>query len=157
MGEDPQGIPNNLMPYIAQVAVGRRESLAVFGNDYPTEDGTGVRDYIHVMDTADGHVAAMEKLADKAGVHIYNLGAGVGSSVLDVVNAFSKACGKPINYHFAPRREGDLPAYWADAEKADRELNWRVTRNLDEMAQDTALAVPSSAGLSRLRNLHERI
>ncbi|MCP6002549.1 NAD-dependent epimerase/dehydratase family protein, partial [Klebsiella pneumoniae] len=110
MGEDPQGIPNNLMPYIAQVAVGRRESLAIFGNDYPTEDGTGVRDYIHVMDLADGHVAAMEKLADKAGVHIYNLGAGVGSSVLDVVNAFSKACGKPINYHFAPRRDGDLPA-----------------------------------------------
>ncbi len=110
------------------------------------------------MDLADGHVAAMEKLADKAGVHIYNLGAGVGSSVLDVVNAFSKACGKPINYHFAPRRDGDLPAYWADAAKADRELNWRVTRNLDEMAQDTlALAVPSSAGLSRLRNLHERI
>ncbi|WP_407257574.1 GDP-mannose 4,6-dehydratase [Klebsiella pneumoniae] len=145
------------MPYIAQVAVGRRESLAIFGNDYPTEDGTGVRDYIHVMDLADGHVAAMEKLADKAGVHIYNLGAGVGSSVLDVVNAFSKACGKPINYHFAPRRDGDLPAYWADAAKADRELNWRVTRNLDEMAQDTALAVPSSAGLSRLRNLHERI
>lgn len=137
MGEDPQGIPNNLMPYIAQVAVGRRESLAIFGNDYPTEDGTGVRDYIHVMDLADGHVAAMEKLADKAGVHIYNLGAGVGSSVLDVVNAFSKACGKPINYHFAPRRDGDLPAYWADAAKADRELNWRVTRNLDEMAQDT--------------------
>ena len=137
MGEDPQGIPNNLMPYIAQVAVGRRESLAIFGNDYPTEDGTGVRDYIHVMDLADGHVAAMEKLADKAGVHIYNLGAGVGSSVLDVVNAFSKARGKPINYHFAPRRDGDLPAYWADAAKADRELNWRVTRNLDEMAQDT--------------------
>ena len=126
-----------LLPYIAQVAVDRRESLAIFGNDYPTEDGTGVRDYIHVMDLADGHVAAMEKLADKAGVHIYNLGAGVGSSVLDVVNAFSKACGKPINYHFAPRRDGDLPAYWADAAKADRELNWRVTRNLDEMAQDT--------------------
>ncbi len=137
IGEDPNGIPNNLMPYIAKVAVGRRESLAIFGNDYPTEDGTGVRDYIHVMDLADGHVAAMEKLADKAGVHIYNLGAGVGSSVLDVVNAFSKACGKPINYHFAPRRDGDLPAYWADAAKADRELNWRVTRNLDEMAQDT--------------------
>lgn len=110
MGEDPQGIPNNLMPYIAQVAVGRRESLAIFGNDYPTEDGTGVRDYIHVMDLADGHVAAMEKLADKAGVHIYNLGAGVGSSVLDVVNAFSKACGKPINYHFAPRRSATRPS-----------------------------------------------
>ena len=137
MGEDPQGIPNNLMPYIAQVAVGRRDSLAIFGNDYPTEDGTGVRDYIHVMDLADGHVVAMEKLANKPGVHIYNLGAGVGSSVLDVVNAFSKACGKPVNYHFAPRREGDLPAYWADASKADRELNWRVTRTLDEMAQDT--------------------
>ena len=137
MGEDPQGIPNNLMPYIAQVAVGRRDSLAIFGNDYPTEDGTGVRDYIHVMDLADGHVAAMQQLADKPGVHIYNLGAGVGSSVLDVVNAFSKACGKPVNYHFAPRREGDLPAYWADATKADKELNWRVTRTLDEMAQDT--------------------
>lgn len=119
------------------MAVGRRESLAIFGNDYPTEDGTGVRDYIHVMDLADGHVAAMQQLADKPGVHIYNLGAGVGSSVLDVVNAFSKACGKPVNYHFAPRREGDLPAYWADATKADKELNWRVTRTLDEMAQDT--------------------
>ncbi|SFR01946.1 UDP-galactose 4-epimerase [Enterobacter sp. kpr-6] len=137
MGEDPQGIPNNLMPYIAQVAVGRRESLAIFGNDYPTEDGTGVRDYIHVMDLADGHVAAMQQLAGKAGVHIYNLGAGVGHSVLDVVNAFSKACGKPVSYHFAPRREGDLPAYWADASRADKELNWRVTRTLEEMAEDT--------------------
>lgn len=137
MGEDPQGIPNNLMPYIAQVAVGRRESLSVFGNDYPTEDGTGVRDYIHVMDLADGHVAAMQQLAGKPGVHIYNLGAGVGSSVLDVINAFSKACGKPIAWHFAPRRDGDLPAYWADATKADKELNWRVTRTLDEMAEDT--------------------
>lgn len=137
MGEDPQGIPNNLMPYIAQVAVGRRESLSVFGNDYPTADGTAVRDYIHVMDLADGHVAAMQHLAGKPGVHIYNLGAGVGSSVLDVVNAFSRACGKPVNYHFAPRREGDLPAYWADASKADKDLNWRVTRTLDDTAQDT--------------------
>ena len=137
MGENPNGIPNNLMPYIAKVAVGKLEKVHVFGNDYPTPDGTGVRDYIHVMDLADGHVAAMQQLADKPGVHIYNLGAGVGSSVLDVVNAFSKACGKPINYHFAPRRDGDLPAYWADASKADRELNWRVTRTLDEMAQDT--------------------
>ncbi len=137
MGEDPQGIPNNLMPYIAQVAVGRRESLAIFGNDYDTADGTGVRDYIHVMDLADGHVAAMQKLAGKAGVHIYNLGAGVGSSVLDVVNAFSQACGKPVAHHFAPRRAGDLPAYWADATKADNELNWRVTRSLQEMADDT--------------------
>lgn len=137
MGEDPQGIPNNLMPYIAQVAVGRRESLSVFGNDYPTEDGTAVRDYIHVMDLAEGHVAAMQHLAGKPGVHIYNLGAGVGSSVLDVVNAFSRACGKPVNYHFAPRRAGDLPAYWADASKADKDLDWRVTRTLDDTAQDT--------------------
>ena len=137
IGENPNGIPNNLMPFVAQVAVGEREKLSVFGNDYPTPDGTGVRDYIHVMDLADGHVAAMQQLANKPGVHIYNLGAGVGSSVLDVVNAFSKACGKPVNYHFAPRRDGDLPAYWADATKADKELNWRVTRTLDEMAQDT--------------------
>ena len=137
IGEDPTGIPNNLMPYICQVAVGRRDRLSVFGGDWPTVDGTGVRDYIHVMDLADGHVAAMQQLADKPGVHIYNLGAGVGSSVLDVVNAFSKACGKPVKYHFAPRRDGDLPAYWADATKADKELNWRVTRTLDEMAQDT--------------------
>jgi UDP-glucose 4-epimerase len=92
-----------------------------------------------------------------AKAYIYNLGAGVGSSVLDVINAFSKACGKPVNYHFAPRRDGDLPAYWADAEKADRELNWRVTRDLDDGAGHLALAVPSSAGLPRLRNRHERI
>lgn len=137
MGEDPQGIPNNLMPYIAQVAVGRRESLAVFGNDYPTPDGTGVRDYIHVVDLADGHVAAMNALHGKPGVHIYNLGAGVGYSVLQVVAAFSNACGKQVAYHFAPRRDGDLPAYWADASRADRDLNWRVTRTLDDMAADT--------------------
>ncbi|MFC3394991.1 UDP-glucose 4-epimerase GalE [Brenneria rubrifaciens] len=137
MGEDPQGIPNNLMPYIAQVAVGRRESLAIFGNDYPTEDGTGVRDYIHVVDLADGHVAAMNALQNRAGVHIYNLGAGVGYSVLQVVDAFRQACGKPLAYHFAPRRQGDLAAYWADAEKAARDLNWRVSRSLEEMAQDT--------------------
>ncbi|MFV8801238.1 UDP-glucose 4-epimerase GalE [Yersinia sp. LJYL362] len=137
MGEDPQGIPNNLMPFIAQVAVGRRESLAIFGNNYPTPDGTGVRDYIHVVDLADGHVAAMKTLHNKPGVHIFNLGAGVGHSVLQVVEAFSKACGKPLAYHFAPRREGDLPAYWADATKAAEQLDWRVSRSLDEMAADT--------------------
>ncbi|PNM24429.1 UDP-glucose 4-epimerase GalE [Yersinia enterocolitica] len=137
MGEDPQGIPNNLMPFIAQVAVGRRESLAIFGNDYPTPDGTGVRDYIHVVDLADGHVAAMKKLHNQPGMHIFNLGAGVGSSVLQVVEAFSKACGKPLAYHFAPRREGDLPAYWADPSKAAAQLGWRVHRSLDEMAADT--------------------
>ncbi|WP_145932141.1 UDP-glucose 4-epimerase GalE [Yersinia bercovieri] len=137
MGEDPQGIPNNLMPFIAQVAVGRRESLAIFGNDYPTPDGTGVRDYIHVVDLADGHVAAMKKLHNQPGVHIFNLGAGVGSSVLQVVEAFTKACGKPLAYHFAPRREGDLPAYWADSTKAAEQLGWRTSRSLDEMAADT--------------------
>ncbi|ATM96653.1 UDP-galactose-4-epimerase [Yersinia frederiksenii] len=137
MGEDPQGIPNNLMPFIAQVAVGRRESLSIFGNDYPTPDGTGVRDYIHVVDLADGHVAAMKKLHNQPRVHIFNLGAGVGHSVLQVVEAFSKACGKPLAYHFAPRREGDLPAYWADPTKAAEQLDWRVSRSLDEMAADT--------------------
>ncbi|EKN3345312.1 UDP-glucose 4-epimerase GalE [Yersinia ruckeri] len=137
MGEDPQGTPNNLMPYIAQVAVGRRDSLAIFGHDYPTADGTGVRDYIHVVDLADGHVAALKKCHDQPGVHIFNLGAGYGHSVLDVVNAFSKACGKPLTYHFAPRRDGDLPAYWADPSKAASQLGWRVQRSLDEMAVDT--------------------
>ena len=137
MGEDPQGIPNNLMPFIAQVAVGRRESLAIFGNDYPTPDGTGVRDYIHVVDLADGHVAAMKQLHNQPGVHIFNLGAGIGSSVLQVVEAFTKACGKPLAYHFAPRRDGDLPAYWADSSKAAEQLGWRTHRTLDEMAADT--------------------
>lgn len=136
MGEDPQGIPNNLMPYIAQVAVGRRESVAVFGNDYPTPDGTGIRDYIHVMDLADGHIAAMNKLTGKPGVHIYNLGAGKGHSVLEVVQAFSQACGKSLNYHFAPRRPGDIPQCWADSSKADRELNWRVSHTLQDMVTD---------------------
>ncbi len=139
MGEDPQGIPNNLMPFIAQVAVGRRDSLSVFGNDYDTPDGTCLRDYIHVVDLADGHIAAMKTLHNKPGVHIYNLGAGVGKSVLDVINAFSEACGKPVSYHFAPRRSGDLPAYWADPSKAAKELNWRVSRTLENMADDTWL------------------
>ena len=137
IGEDPRGEPNNLMPYIAQVAVGRRDFLRIYGDDYPTPDGTGVRDYIHVVDLADGHVAAMKKLHNQPGVHIFNLGAGVGSSVLQVVEAFSKACGKPLAYHFAPRREGDLPAYWADPTKAAEQLGWRVRRSLDEMAADT--------------------
>lgn len=136
MGEDPRGIPNNLMPYIAQVAVGRRESLAVFGNDYPTPDGTGIRDYIHVMDLADGHIAAMSRLSGKPGVHVYNLGAGEGHSVLEVVRAFSQACGKSLNYHISPRRAGDIPACWADASKAERDLNWRVKRNLQDMVAD---------------------
>ena len=137
LGENPNGIPNNLVPYVAQVALGKLDHVRVFGDDYDTPDGTGVRDYIHVMDLATGHVAAVAYGLEHRGFEPINLGTGHGSSVLDVVNAFSKACGKPVNYHFAPRREGDLPAYWADASKADRELNWRVTRTLDEMAQDT--------------------
>ena len=108
MGEDPQGIPNNLMPFIAQVAVGRREKLAVFGNDYATPDGTGIRDYIHVMDLADGHIAALQAVGTQAGLHIYNLGTGKGSSVLDMVNAFSQACGKAVPYEICPRRPGDI-------------------------------------------------
>ncbi|MBP9642381.1 MAG: UDP-glucose 4-epimerase GalE [Budvicia sp.] len=137
MGEDPQGIPNNLMPFIAQVAVGRRDSLSIFGNDYPTPDGTCQRDYIHVIDVADGHIAALDKVTGRPGVYTYNLGAGFGYSVLDVVNAFSQACGKPIPYHFAPRREGDLARFWADPTKAAVELNWRVKLNLDDMCADT--------------------
>lgn len=136
MGEDPQGIPNNLMPYIAQVAVGRREALTVFGNDYPTPDGTGVRDYIHVVDLADGHVAALKYRTGITGVHIYNLGSGQGSSVLDVINAFSAACGKPIKYQFAARRAGDVAANWADATKAKHDLHWVTQRSLSDMAKD---------------------
>lgn len=137
MGEDPQGIPNNLMPYIAQVAVGRREELMIFGDDYPTPDGTGVRDYIHVVDLADGHVAALKYRTGLAGVHIYNLGSGEGNSVLDVVNAFSQACGKPVKYRIVARRAGDLAAYWADASKAKAELHWTTQRSLQDMAEDT--------------------
>ena len=137
MGEDPQGIPNNLMPYIAQVAVGRREELMIFGDDYPTPDGTGVRDYIHVVDLADGHVAALKHCTGLAGTHIYNLGSGQGNSVLDVVNTFSKACGKPIKYRIVARRAGDLAAYWADASKAAKELHWTTQRSLADMAEDT--------------------
>nr|WP_275138741.1 UDP-glucose 4-epimerase GalE [Vibrio furnissii] len=137
MGEDPQGIPNNLMPFIAQVAVGRREKLAVFGNDYPTPDGTGVRDYVHVMDLADGHIAALQAVGEKAGLHIYNLGTGKGSSVLDMVHAFSDACGKPIAYDICPRRPGDIAECWASTEKAQRELGWQAKRSLADMTADT--------------------
>ncbi|EGR2796789.1 UDP-glucose 4-epimerase GalE [Vibrio navarrensis] len=137
MGEDPQGTPNNLMPFIAQVAVGRREKLLIFGNDYPTVDGTGVRDYIHVMDVADGHIAALQKVGEKAGLHIYNLGTGQGSSVLEMVDAFSKASGKAVPYELCPRRPGDIAQCWASTEKAERELGWKATRTVAEMAADT--------------------
>nr|WP_319555072.1 UDP-glucose 4-epimerase GalE [uncultured Vibrio sp.] len=137
MGEDPQGIPNNLMPFIAQVAVGRREKLSVFGNDYPTSDGTGVRDYIHVMDLADGHIAALKSVGEKAGLHIYNLGTGKGSSVLEMVEAFGAACGKPVPYELCPRRPGDIAECWASTDKAERELGWKAARSVAEMTADT--------------------
>ncbi|HFQ5212692.1 TPA: UDP-glucose 4-epimerase GalE [Vibrio vulnificus] len=137
MGEDPQGIPNNLMPFIAQVAVGRREKLSVFGNDYPTPDGTGVRDYVHVLDLADGHIAALKSVGKTSGLHIYNLGTGKGSSVLEMVEAFAAACGKPVPYELYPRRPGDIAECWASTEKAERELDWKATRTVAEMTADT--------------------
>ncbi len=137
MGEDPQGIPNNLMPFIAQVAVGRREKLSVFGDDYPTPDGTGVRDYIHVMDLADGHIAALKSVGEKAGLHIYNLGTGNGSSVIDMVKAFSEACGKEVAYEICPRRPGDIAECWASTAKAEKDLGWKATRSVTEMTADT--------------------
>jgi UDP-glucose 4-epimerase len=137
IGEDPRGIPNNLMPYISQVAVGRREHLNVFGNDYPTPDGTGVRDYIHVVDLAVGHVKAVEKLDDGPGVRIWNLGTGCGYSVVDMAKAFEKASGRPVPYRFAPRRAGDIAQCYADPAKAERELGWKAQRGLEEMCEDT--------------------
>ncbi|WP_068718298.1 UDP-glucose 4-epimerase GalE [Vibrio tritonius] len=137
LGEDPQGIPNNLMPFVSQVAVGRREFLSVFGSDYPTKDGTGVRDYIHVMDLADGHIAALNRVGKQAGLHVYNLGTGNGYSVLDMVKAFEKACGKPVPYQLVERRPGDIAECWADPSKAQNDLGWKAVRTLDEMTQDT--------------------
>ena len=133
IGEDPNGIPNNLVPYIAQVAVGKLEKVLVFGNDYPTPDGTGVRDYIHVVDLARGHVAAIKKLEQKPGLFICNLGTGHGYSVLDVINAFSKACGKEIPYVIDPRRPGDIAECWCDPSKAKRELGWEAQYGIEEM------------------------
>ena len=157
IGEDPKGIPNNLMPYITQVAIGKLKCLGVFGNDYDTPDGTGVRDYIHVVDLAIGHVRAVEKLKEKAGVSVYNLGTGNGYSVLDMVKAFEKACGKEIPYEIKPdmvkafekacgkeipyeikpRRAGDIATCYCDATKAKNELNWVAERGLDEMCEDS--------------------
>lgn len=137
MGEDPQGIPNNLTPYIAQVAVGRRQKLAIYGNDYPTIDGTGVRDYIHVMDLANGHVAALNVVGQKSGLHIYNLGTGNGSSVFQVLHAFEKAVGKPIPYVIEPRRAGDIAQYWSSPVKADMQLGWRAIHSIEDMAIDS--------------------
>jgi UDP-glucose 4-epimerase len=131
------GIPNNLVPYIAQVAVGRRESLAVFGNDYPTPDGTGVRDYLHVMDLVEGHLAALEALENRVGINVWNLGTGRGYSVLEMVRAFERVSGREIPYHFEPRRAGDLASFWADPTKAYEELGWVAKRDLEDMMGDT--------------------
>ncbi len=136
IGEDPAGIPNNLLPFVAQVAIGRRPCLAVYGNDYPTRDGTGVRDYIHVVDLATGHLKAIEKLASRPGLAIYNLGTGNGYSVLEVVAAFEKASGRKVPYSIRPRRPGDIAECWADPSKAARELGWKAQRDLRVMCED---------------------
>lgn len=136
IGEDPNGIPNNLMPFVTQVAVGKREKLSVFGSDYPTEDGTGVRDYIHVVDLAKGHLKAIENLEKESGAEAYNLGTGEGSSVLDVVKTFEKATGKKINYELTDRRPGDAAVCFADVRKAKEKLNWQTEKNLEDMCRD---------------------
>lgn len=136
IGEDPNGIPNNLLPYIAQVAVGKRPELAVFGNDYPTPDGTGVRDYIHVVDLAEGHLRALDALQTRSGVSVWNLGTGQGYSVLEMVHAFEAASGRPVPYRIAPRRPGDIATCYADPLKAERELGWKAQRGLAEMMRD---------------------
>lgn len=137
IGEDPNGIPNNLAPYISKVAIGKLDHLTVYGNDYPTPDGTGVRDYIHVVDLALGHVKAVEKAVGEKGCYIYNLGTGKGYSVLDVLKAFEKACGHPIKYEIAGRRAGDIATCYSDPSKAGRELGWKAQRDLDEMCEDS--------------------
>jgi UDP-glucose 4-epimerase len=137
IGEDPQGIPNNLLPYVAQVAAGVRPYLNVWGNDYLTSDGTGVRDYIHVMDLAEGHVAALDYLKLNQGLLTVNLGTGRGTSVLEMIHAFEQASGQPVPYQIAPRRPGDIAECWADPGLAQRLLGWRATRSLDQMCEDT--------------------
>lgn len=137
MGEDPNGIPNNLMPYITQVAIGKREYLNVWGNDYDTPDGTGVRDYIHVVDLALGHIKAVEKVENNEGLFIYNLGTGKGYSVLDVVKAFEKASGVNIPYKIGPRRDGDIATCYSDPNKAEKELGWKAQRDIEEMCEDS--------------------
>lgn len=137
IGEDPQGIPNNLMPYIAKVAAGELEAIGVFGSDYPTPDGTGVRDYIHVVDLAEGHLAGLRFLEAHADWHAFNLGTGRGCSVLDVINAFERACGRPLPRNLLGRRDGDIASYYANSSRAARELGWHASRTLDEMCQST--------------------
>lgn len=137
IGEDPNGLPNNLMPYISQVAIGKLPQLNVFGNDYDTRDGTGVRDYIHVVDLALGHVKAVEKILKSEGLDIYNLGTGMGYSVLDIVEAFKKASGVDVPYKIVPRRDGDIATCYSDPEKALKELGWKAERGIEEMCEDT--------------------
>ncbi|HEM6011998.1 TPA: UDP-glucose 4-epimerase GalE [Streptococcus suis] len=137
IGEDPSGIPNNLMPFVAQVAVGKREFLNIFGNAYDTPDGTCVRDYIHVVDLAKGHVRALEKLDEANQVYTYNLGSGQGTSVLELVNTFIQVTGVDVPYRFAPNRAGDLPSFYANADKALAELNWKTEKTIEDMCRDT--------------------
>jgi len=137
IGEHPQGKPNNLMPFVCQVAVGQRAQLAVHGGDYPTHDGTGVRDYVHVMDLAEGHVAALRHVAKAPGLLTLNLGSGRGASVLDVVKAFERASGRPVAHTIGPRRPGDVSAYWGDASLAEATMGWRARRDLDQMCADS--------------------
>lgn len=147
IGESPKGIPNNLLPYIMDVAIGSREALQVFGQDYDTPDGTGVRDYIHVVDLAKGHVAAVSHLLKEKSTLVVNLGTGVGSSVLDVVRATEKVCGNPIPLVFAPRRAGDIDCYYADTQKAKEVLNWEATRTLEDMCRDSWNFIQKRRGL----------
>ena len=137
IGERPNGIPNNVMPYIVKVATGEYEKLTVFGNDYPTPDGTGIRDYIHVVDLAQGHLKALDKIREEKGVKIYNLGTGHGYSVLDLVQNFEKTNNIKVNYVIGARRPGDIPACYADASKAEKELGWKAKKNIEDMCKDT--------------------
>ena len=137
IGENPKGIPNNLLPYITQVAIGKLPKINVFGDDYDTPDGTGVRDYIHVVDLAKGHVKAIEKLKENPGVEIYNLGTGIGYSVLDIIHNFEKACGRKLPYEVTARRPGDIAECYADCSKAKKELGWEAQYTLKDMCEDS--------------------
>jgi UDP-glucose 4-epimerase len=137
IGEDPNGLPNNLLPYVSQVAIGKLQQLSVFGADYSTQDGTGVRDYIHVQDLADGHLSALRTILQKTGVNIWNLGTGIGYSVLEMIRAFEQASGRAVPYQVVERRPGDIAECWADPTKAANELDWKAKRGLPEMMADT--------------------
>ena len=137
IGEDPNDIPNNLVPYMSQVAIGKLEKLNIFGDDYPTSDGTGIRDYLHVVDLAKGHLKALNVLKNNNGANVWNLGTGQGHSVMEVLSVFEKATGKSIPYQITSRRDGDIAAYWADPSKAKKELDWVAKHSLDQMMEDS--------------------